>query len=159
MLYSDNFPFVLVNNAAFGWFGPTELHQTENIKSMYTTNVYGPINLIRKLIPVWKKRGTGHALTVTSIGGLIGFPFSSVYVSTKFAMEGFMETVQLELLNYPNIKYVLKPFYFTLFSLVNTRFFCIRTFRSAKVRKLSLLFHDNDFNSKNSWVRMFCACT
>jgi len=95
---------VLVNNAAFGWFGPTELQQAENIKTMYATNVFGPINLVRKLIPVWKKSGSGHALTVTSIGGLVGFPFSSVYVSTKFAMEGFMETVQLELNNYPNIK-------------------------------------------------------
>ena len=75
---------------------------------MYATNVFGPIKLIKKLIPVWKKSGTGHAITVTSIGGIMASPFSSVYVSTKFAMEGFMETVQLELHGYPNIKYVLK---------------------------------------------------
>jgi len=95
---------VLVNNAAFGWVGPTERHQNASIESMYATNVFGPIKLIKKLIPVWKKSGTGHAITVTSIGGIMASPFSSVYVSTKFAMEGFMETVQLELHGYPNIK-------------------------------------------------------
>ena len=100
--------FVLVNNAGFGWVGPTEKQQNESIESMYATNVFGPIKLIRKLIPVWKRSGAGHALTVTSIAGLAAFPFGSVYVSTKFAMEGFMETVQLELHSYPNIKYVLK---------------------------------------------------
>ena len=110
--------FILVNNAGFGWFGPTEKQQNASIESMYATNVFGPIKLIRKLIPVWKKSGAGHALTVTSIAGLMGFPFSSVYVSSKFAMEGFMETVQLELHGYPNIKYALERFlhHFTTFS-------------------------------------------
>ena len=75
---------------------------------MYATNVFGPIKLIRKLIPVWKKSGAGHAITVTSLAGIMPSPFSSVYVSTKFAMEGFTEAVQLELHGYPNIKYVLK---------------------------------------------------
>ena len=75
------------------------------MEAMYATNVFGPIKLIRKLIPVWKKSETGgHAITITSIAGLCGFPFNSLYVSTKFAMEGFMESVQLELSNYPNIK-------------------------------------------------------
>ena len=83
---------------------------------MYATNVYGPMKLIKKLIPVWKKSGAGHAITVSSIAGLIGSAFSSVYTSTKFAMEGFMEAVQLELHAYPNIKYAVKPFfnYFTI---------------------------------------------
>ena len=104
------FVFIVVNNAGFGWFGPTERHENANMEAMYATNVYGPIKLIRKLIPVWKKCNSGHALTVTSIGGISGFPYSSVYVSTKFAMEGFMEAVQLELSNYPNIKYVMLSF-------------------------------------------------
>ena len=105
------FLFLLVNNAAFGWVGPVERQQTEHIKSMYATNVFGPITLITKLIPVWKKSGTGQAITISSLVGLMGFPFSSVYSSSKFAMEGFMETVQLELHGYPNIKYDLKPFF------------------------------------------------
>ena len=95
----------IVNNAGFGWIGPTEKHGNGNMEAMFATNVYGPIKLIRKLIPVWKKSESGgHALTVTSIGGISGFPFSSVYAATKFAMEGYMESVQLELSNYPKIK-------------------------------------------------------
>ena len=78
---------------------------------MYATNVFGPINLIKKLIPVWKKSGTGHAITISSIVGIMGFPFSSVYSSSKFAVEGFMEAILLELHGYPNIKYALKPFF------------------------------------------------
>ena len=100
----DTCVFLVVNNAAFGWVGPTEKHGNEGIETMYATNVFGPIKLIRKLIPVWKKCNSGHAITVSSIGGLFGGPFGSVYSSTKFAMEGFMESVQLELSNYPNIK-------------------------------------------------------
>ena len=100
----DSCVFPVVNNAAFGWVGPTEKHGNANIETMYATNVFGPIRMIRKLIPVWKKCNSGHAITVTSIAGISGFPYSSVYSSTKFAMEGFMESVQLELSNYPNIK-------------------------------------------------------
>ena len=95
-----------MNNAGFGWFGPTEKHDSSNMEAMFATNVFGPMKLIRKLIPVWKKSGSGQALTVSSIGGLLGFPFSSVYVSTKFAVEGFMEAVNMELANFPNIQYV-----------------------------------------------------
>lgn len=73
---------------------------------MFATNVYGPIKLMKKLIPVWKKAGSGYAVTVSSIGGLVAFPYSSVYIATKFAIEGFIESVKMELSNDPNIKYV-----------------------------------------------------
>ena len=86
---------------------------------MYATNVFGPIKLIRKLLPVSKKSGTGHAITVSSIAGIAGGPFSSVYASTKFAIEGFMETVQIELYGYPKIKYALKPFSTLLYSIAD----------------------------------------
>ncbi|XP_065059710.1 retinol dehydrogenase 8-like isoform X2 [Rhopilema esculentum] len=98
---------VLVNNAAFGWFGPTQCHKSEEIQSMFATNVFGPINIIKKMLPHWKERGSGQAITVTSTGGVIGFPYSAVYVSTKFAMEGFIESLALELLPFPNIRMTL----------------------------------------------------
>ena len=94
-----------MNNAGFGWFGPTHVQESANIHAMFATNVYGPINLINKLVPSWKKSGSGQAVTVTSIGGLKGFPFGSVYVATKFALEGFVESLAIELTGYPDIRY------------------------------------------------------
>ena len=95
---------IVVNNAAFGWFGPTQCHKSEEIQNMFATNVFGPINIVKKMLPHWKERGSGQAITVTSTGGVIGFPYSAVYVSTKFAMEGFIESLALELLPFPNIR-------------------------------------------------------
>ena len=93
-----------MNNAAFGWYGPTQCHKSEEIQNMFATNVFGPINIIKKMLPHWKERGSGQAITVTSIAGIMGFQFSSAYVSTKFAIEGFIESLALELLPFPNIR-------------------------------------------------------
>ncbi|XP_065059587.1 retinol dehydrogenase 8-like [Rhopilema esculentum] len=98
---------VIVNNAAFGWYGPTQCHKSEEIQSMFATNVFGPINIIKKMLPHWKERGSGQAITVTSIAGIMGFHYSSVYASTKFAIEGFIESLALELLPFPNIRMTL----------------------------------------------------
>ena len=96
-----------MNNAGFGWFGVTENHPSHNMANMFATNVHGPIKLTQKLLPHWKTTKSGHMMTVTSIGGIFGFPFSSFYVATKFAMEGFTEALAIELCDFENIQYVI----------------------------------------------------
>lgn len=95
---------ISVNNAGVGGGGPTEIQSNERIEQIFSTNVYGPMKLTRKLIPHWKKAQSGHVITVTSIAGLIGFPFSATYASSKFAMEGYMESLAMELYKYKGIK-------------------------------------------------------
>ena len=85
-----------MNNAGFGWFGPSELHTSAEIKAMFATNTIGPMLLTNKLLPHWKKNNCGHAIAVTSIGGMVAFPYSGTYCATKFATEGFFEAVSLE---------------------------------------------------------------
>ena len=96
-----------VNNAGFGWVGAAENHPSGNLANMFATNVHGPIMLTQKLLPHWKKAKRGHVITVTSIAGIMGFPFSASYVATKFAIEGFTETLAMELCDFENIQYVI----------------------------------------------------
>ena len=63
--------------------------------------------MTRKLLPHWKEKQSGHVITVTSVFGLAGMAFSTTYSSSKFAMEGYFESLALELLPFKNIKYVI----------------------------------------------------
>ena len=88
--------FHTVNNAGVGMFGAIEAQSMDKIRSMFATNVYGPINLTRKLVPIWKKQKSGHLIMVSSIGGVVALPFNSTYCASKFAIEGFSEALATE---------------------------------------------------------------
>ena len=68
----------------------------EKIKAVLATNVYGPINLTKKVIETWKKDTFGHIVMISCVAGLIGIPFNSVYSASKFALEGFTEAIVSE---------------------------------------------------------------
>eukprot|EP00112_Aurelia_sp_Birch-Aquarium-sp1_P018746 Seg4521.1 transcript_id=Seg4521.1/GoldUCD/mRNA.D3Y31 product="Retinol dehydrogenase 8" protein_id=Seg4521.1/GoldUCD/D3Y31 len=87
---------ILVNNAGVGMFGAIEAQSMDKIRSMFATNVYGPINLTQKLVPIWKKQKSGHLIMVSSIGGVVALPFNSTYCASKFAIEGFSEALAAE---------------------------------------------------------------
>eukprot|EP00794_Sanderia_malayensis_P020238 gene20238-22217_t len=87
---------ILVNNAGIGLFGAFETQSMEAIRSMFSTNVYGPIYLTQKLLPLWKKTGGGHVVMITSIAGILGFPFNTGYSASKAALEGFSESLAAE---------------------------------------------------------------
>lgn len=90
------FRFLAVNNAGVGMFGAIEAQSMDKIRSMFATNVYGPINLTQKLVPIWKKQKSGHLIMVSSIGGVVALPFNSTYCASKFAIEGFSEALAAE---------------------------------------------------------------
>ena len=77
-------------------FGPLEMQSMEKIKEMFSVNVYGPINLTRKLVNLWKEDRSGHLVMMSSVGGAVGIPFNSTYCASKFAIEGFSESLALE---------------------------------------------------------------
>jgi short-subunit dehydrogenase len=93
----------LVNNAAFGQYGLFEAISTEDIRQQFEVNVFGTMNVIRAILPHFRKNKEGAIINISSAGGRIGIPVISMYVSSKFALEGFSEAVSYELAS-QNIK-------------------------------------------------------
>lgn len=87
----------VVNNAGYGLLGPFEASSDEQIRRQFETNVFGLMNVCREIIPYFRERKAGHIVNVASLGGRTVFPFSSVYNATKWAVEGFSESLQYEL--------------------------------------------------------------
>jgi short-subunit dehydrogenase len=94
---------VLLNNAGFAVTGPFEAATEADIKKQFETNVFGVMRVTRAILPHFRAKNNGTVLTVTSMGGLITFPLYSLYHGTKWAVEGFMESLRYELKQF-NIK-------------------------------------------------------
>ncbi len=88
---------VVLNNAGHGLFGPVEAVSDEQIQRQINTNVLGPVHIIQAFIPYFREKGTGLFINTTSMAGLTGFPLSSMYNATKWALEGFSECLSIEL--------------------------------------------------------------
>jgi NAD(P)-dependent dehydrogenase (short-subunit alcohol dehydrogenase family) len=87
---------VIVNNAGYGLFGAAEEVTDEQIRQQIDTNVIGSIQVIRAALPHLRKQGGGRILQLSSEGGQIAYPSFSVYHASKWAIEGFVESVSLE---------------------------------------------------------------
>jgi NAD(P)-dependent dehydrogenase (short-subunit alcohol dehydrogenase family) len=66
----------------------------------YDTNVFGVFRMLRAIIPSMKKNKKGRIINISSIGGLFGYPFNTVYGSTKFALEGITECLAPQLAHF-----------------------------------------------------------
>ncbi|XP_072168105.1 retinol dehydrogenase 8-like [Diadema setosum] len=88
---------VLINNAAFGYFGLFEEMSMDDMRSMLETNMIGTYRLTQEVIPIMKKQMSGRIVNISSVGGVCGSPYSAVYCATKFAMEGLTEALYPEL--------------------------------------------------------------
>lgn len=88
---------VLVNNAGFGVLGPFEASTDEQVARQFETNVFGLMNVCRAVIPHFREKMGGYIVNVSSISGRMAFPFFSLYHATKWAVEGFSESLQYEL--------------------------------------------------------------
>lgn len=88
---------VVVNNAGFGLTGPFEGATQEQIKRQFDTNVFGLMSICKHAISLWRsKKHPGTLINVASVGGRVTFPYYSLYHSTKWAVEGFTESLQYE---------------------------------------------------------------
>lgn len=88
---------VVFNNAGYGLMGPLEAITDEQMVRQIDTNLLGVIRVTQAFIPYFRERKKGLFITTTSIGGLISFPFSSLYHATKWALEGWSESLLFEL--------------------------------------------------------------
>ena len=87
---------ILVNNAGYSLLGPLEQLDINEIKDEFETNFFGIIKLIQSVLPIMRKQGYGRIINISSLAGRIGFPLSSAYVSSKFALEGLVESLRYE---------------------------------------------------------------
>jgi len=88
---------VLVNNAGYGLWGPFEAATAEQLKRQFDTNVLGLMAVTRAVLPHLRANGSGVIVNIASMGGKITFPMVSAYHGTKFAVEGFSESLSFEL--------------------------------------------------------------
>src|SRR4051812_48006488 len=87
---------VLVNNAGIGYFGSVEESDEAEVKRMFEVNFWGLSAMTRAVLPGMRKRKSGHIVNISSIGGLTAFPALAYYHATKFAVEGFSESLAKE---------------------------------------------------------------
>ncbi len=88
---------VVFNNAGYGLAGPLEGVTDDQLTHQINTNLLGVIRVTQAFLPHFREKRSGLFLTTTSIGGLVTFPFNSVYHATKWALEGWSESMAFEL--------------------------------------------------------------
>ena len=104
---------VVVNNAGYGLIGGLEELSDEEARANFDVNVFGSLNVIRKVLPQLRKQNSGHIINISSIGGFTGaFPSFGIYCATKFAMHGFTEGLAAEVASFGINATVVSPGYF-----------------------------------------------
>jgi len=88
---------VLINNAGAGITGPIEEIPEQEIKANFETNFFGPINVIKAVLPQMRKQNSGLIINVTSIAGYMGLPYRGIYSASKGALELVTEAFRMEL--------------------------------------------------------------
>lgn len=88
---------VVFNNAGYGLAGPLEGMTDEQLVTQIDTNLLGVIRTTKEFIPHFRERGAGVFIATTSIGGLVTLPFNSPYHATKWALQGWSESLAFEL--------------------------------------------------------------
>lgn len=96
----------LINNAAYATPGAAEDIPTEALREIFETNLFGLHALTRKVIPVMRKQGHGRIVNIGSVLGYVVFKWRAAYVATKYALEGYTDTLRLEMKDTP-IKIIL----------------------------------------------------
>ena len=96
----------LINNAGFAVPGFAEDVTDAELREQFDTNFFGAAAVTRALLPQMRRQGFGYVVMVTSISGRLGFPGVSSYAASKFALEGWTETLRYEM-NAPGIQVVL----------------------------------------------------
>ena len=119
---------VLINNAGYGLLGFFEDLTLDEIRNQFETNFFGVLNITKKIIPIMRSQKSGTIINVSSGAGQVGFPGISAYVSTKFAIEGFSESLMYELFPYGIKVVIIEP------GVIKTNFFrnCIVSEHSMK---------------------------
>jgi NAD(P)-dependent dehydrogenase (short-subunit alcohol dehydrogenase family) len=103
---------VLVNNAGYGNLGLFEETTDADARAQYETNVFGVYNVTRAVLPTMRGQRAGRIFNVSSIGGIIGGEACTLYSATKFAVEGFSESLAAEVATFGIKVTIVQPGFF-----------------------------------------------
>lgn len=87
----------LLNNAGYGQHGLFEATSAAQIQRQFSVNLFGTMEITRALLPYFRKQGSGTIVNITSGVGRVTVPLVSIYAASKFALEGFSESLSFEL--------------------------------------------------------------
>ncbi len=97
VIYAEGRIDVVINNAGAGITGPVEEIPETEIRRNFDTNFFGPINVIRAVLPQMRQQNSGLIINVTSIAGYMGLPYRGIYSASKGALELIMEAFRMEI--------------------------------------------------------------
>jgi NAD(P)-dependent dehydrogenase (short-subunit alcohol dehydrogenase family) len=103
---------VLVNNAGNFYAGYFEEITPAHFRAQVETNFFGPLNVTRAILPVMRKQRSGQIITISSTAGLIGQEFCAAYSASKFALEGWMESLRFDVAPYGIYTMLVEPGFF-----------------------------------------------
>src|SRR4051794_1678986 len=103
---------VLVNNAGTFQAGFFEEISPAQLRAQMETNFFGPLNVTRAILPVMREQRSGHVITISSVAGVIGQEFVAAYAASKFALEGWMESLRFDLAPYGISTTIVEPGFF-----------------------------------------------
>lgn len=87
---------VLINNAGYGQFGAIEENSIADLQAQFETNFFGVMRLTNAVLPIMRRQAEGRIINVSSVLGHVAPPYSGLYASSKFALEGFSEALRQE---------------------------------------------------------------
>src|SRR4051812_71529 len=103
---------VLVNNAGASFKGYFEEMSPAQVEQQLATNLLGPMNVTRAVLPVMRQQRSGHVISISSGAGLMAFEYSSVYAASKFGLEGWMMALDQELAPFGIHTTIVNPGFF-----------------------------------------------
>src|SRR5947208_3824504 len=103
---------VLVNNAGNFYAGFFEEITPEDFREQIETNLFGPVNVTRAVLPVMRSQRSGLIVTISSIAGIVGQEFVSAYCASKFGVEGWMESLAPEVAPFGIRTMLVEPGFF-----------------------------------------------
>jgi NAD(P)-dependent dehydrogenase (short-subunit alcohol dehydrogenase family) len=104
---------VVVNNAGYGQFGMIEELSEAELRDQIETNVFGALWVTQAALPFLRAQGSGHILQVSSIGGISAFPSIGAYHASKWALEGFSQSLAAEVKGFGINVTIIEPGGFT----------------------------------------------
>ena len=118
---------VLINNAAYGLMGAIEETTLIQAKSLLEANFFGVARMVDRVLPIMREQRSGQIINIGSLAGLVGWPFDAFYSASKYALEGFTES----------LLYEVKPFNIRV-SIVEPDFFASDFVNSMQVAAESI---------------------
>nr|WP_314492651.1 SDR family oxidoreductase [uncultured Chryseobacterium sp.] len=103
---------ILVNNAGSFYAGYFEELSQAQIERQFAVNVFGPMNVTRAILPIMRSNKAGHIITISSTAGLVGYELCTAYAGSKFALEGWMESLQMEVSQFGINTTIVNPGFF-----------------------------------------------